>query len=174
MIKNLIERVELSSAASSITFSAIPQTYNGLYLIASLREATGTDAEVDLKFNGNATGYSWVYLIGNGSTSGSTRSTGTHIRAISNPSNATVAVFGNLSVTIPNYTSSNYKAVSVDSVSENNLATNAYQRMTTGLWSNTAAITSITLAPYTGNWEQYSSASLYGVTTGSDGITTVS
>jgi hypothetical protein len=32
-----------------------------------------------------------------------------------------------------------------------------------GLWSNTAAITSISMAPDNGNYPQYSTATLYGI-----------
>ena len=52
--------------------------------------------------------------------------------------------------------------MSADGVMENN-ATEAYQNLVAGLWSNTSAITSLTLAKSTGNFVQYSSASLYGI-----------
>jgi hypothetical protein len=63
---------------------------------------------------------------------------------------------------IPNYASSNYKSFSIDSVTENN-GTVAYQIMHAGVWSNTAAITSLTITAAGGNLAQYSTATLYGV-----------
>jgi len=71
-------------------------------------------------------------------------------------------VFSNGSLYIPNYTSSNYKSASSDDVTENN-ATTAFQYLEAWLWSNTAAITSLTLQPNLGSFPQYSSASLYGI-----------
>lgn len=41
-------------------------------------------------------------------------------------------------------------------------------------WSNTSALTSITLSPTYDNFAQYSTITLYGITSGSDGVTTVS
>jgi len=80
---------------------------------------------------------------------------------------------GSVGIYIPNYTSSNAKSASIDGVSENN-ATASYQTIDAFLWNDTSAITSITLTLSGGNFAQYSSASLYGVTAGNDGITTVS
>jgi hypothetical protein len=77
-------------------------------------------------------------------------------------SSFTASTFANNEVTIPNYTSSNFKSYSVDSVTENN-ATQAYAIFVAGLWSNTAAITSITLGLSSANFVQYSTAYLYGI-----------
>jgi len=73
----------------------------------------------------------------------------------------TASTFGNGQVYIPNYAGSNNKSTSADTVSEDN-ATLAYSALTAGLWSNTAAITSITIAAVT-NFAQYSTAYLYGI-----------
>jgi hypothetical protein len=48
---------------------------------------------------------------------------------------------------IPNYAGSSNKSVSIDAVTENN-ATAAEANLVAGLWSSTAAITSITLYNY--------------------------
>ena len=77
--------------------------------------------------------------------------------------NATANTFGNSEIYIPNYTGSNYKSISADSVSENN-ASAAYANLFAGLWSNTAAINQITLIPgASANFAQYSTATLYGI-----------
>ena len=86
----------------------------------------------------------------------------------------TANTFANVQIHIPNYASSNYKSYSSDGGEENN-ATAAVMGIWAGLWSDTSAITEIKLEDYNGgSWVQYSSASLYGVTSGSDGTTTVS
>jgi len=104
-------------------------------------------------------------LTGTGAAASSGSGTGDTSLFLDNPSSnsATASTFGNGEYYIPNYTSSNYKSVSADAVSENNNTT-AYARLTAGLWSNTAAITSIRLTPDTGTaWVTNSTATLYGV-----------
>jgi hypothetical protein len=81
-----------------------------------------------------------------------------------NSSGNTSNSFSNSSVYIPNYTSSNYKSVSIDSVYENN-ATTAYCNLQAGLWSSTSSINQVTLV-CTGSGQTFaanSTATLYGV-----------
>ena len=61
-----------------------------------------------------------------------------------------------------NYTSSNNKSISIDNVTETN-ATNNEMAIIAGLWSNTAAITSIKLTPDSGSFATNSTFTLYGV-----------
>ena len=76
---------------------------------------------------------------------------------------ATASTFGNGDIYIPNYAGSNYKSASADTVSENNAST-GYDDMTAGLWSNTAAITSIAISSFTSSTIiQYSTFYLYGI-----------
>jgi len=101
-------------------------------------------------------------LQGSGSAASSNSNT-TNIRAVTDEDNATANTFGSWEAYVPNYTLSNNKSVSLDSVMENN-ATAAEQNLVAGLWSNTAAITSIKLLPLNGTaFKQYSTATLYGI-----------
>jgi hypothetical protein len=59
----------------------------------------------------------------------------------------------------PNYTSSNYKSISANTVNERN-ATAVTMELAAILWSNTAAITSIALTPAAGNFAEHSTAYL--------------
>ena len=175
MTMQVIEHIELASAASSITFSSIPGDYNDLYLVLSLRDTgdIGT-AFFYVQFNSATTGYSSRLLWGSGSSVSSTSNTSsTSLRGRITPTDGTANSFGNSAVTIPNYASSNYKSVSIDSVQEEN-STESWQTLTSGLWSDTSAISSIQIYAGSTNLEQYSSATLYGITAGSDGTTTVS
>jgi hypothetical protein len=153
-----------SGGAATIDFTSIPQTYTDLKLVLSGRIArTGQNADdVLLSFNTLTTNFTNIYVYGNGATvlSGTTP---VRYGGILPATTATASVFGNTEIYIPNYTSANNKSFSVDSVSENN-ATTAYQILIAGLWSNVAAITGITLTPANGTgFDQYSSASLYGI-----------
>jgi hypothetical protein len=161
-----------SGGSSSITFSNIPQTYTDLVVKFSARDSADTGISGGLlTLNGNtSTSYSRMLLRGSGSgTPISTSGTnGTNLGGMANTdtSNAT-STFGNSELYIPNYTSSNYKSISFDGTQEDNSAsTNVAQSFIAGLWSNTSAITSITLTAPVGNWTQYSTFTLYGVYAG--------
>ena len=167
----LLAKISVGAAgASSVTFSGIPQTgYTDLVVKASAR--TGTSGEwgtLNAQFNGSTTTYSGVQLYGTGSAAGSSSSAswGTNLIIVGRPTGATATAntFGNSEFCIPNYTSANYKSVSSDGVTENN-ATAALAAFVAGLWSNTAAITSIKIfdADTAGDIKQYSTFYLYGV-----------
>lgn len=171
----LIETQTLASAQASITFSDIPQTYTDLYLVMSARSSRGTEPfdAVLIKPNNVTANQSFRGLFGTGSTTGSFTDTKISGGAAT-ASGATANTFANVSVYIPNYTSSVAKSFSTDSVTENN-ATNTRQALFASLWNDTPAITSLVIIPEVStNFVQYTSASLYGILAGSDGITSVS
>lgn len=159
-----------SGGAASITFSAIPATFTDLVVVMSLRNSVDT-ATSTLAFNVSGGTYTTRRLLGSGSAVSSSTSRTDYFAV---PSSMTASTFGNTLIYIPNYAGSAAKSYSTDSVTENN-ATLAQQSIIAGLWSETDAITSIALnAAGGGNWVEHSSASLYGITAGSDGITAVS
>jgi hypothetical protein len=168
----LIESKTLGTAAASIEFTSIPQTFTDLVVVCSLRgDQNANNGFTNIGFNSSTSNFSTRFLQGDGS--GAASSTGT--RGIAYLSNAfyTSNTFDSTTVYIPNYTGSTNKSFSADSVVENN-ATSGWQFLVAGLWSNTAAITSIQITPNTGNFIAGSIISLYGVLKGSDGIVTTS
>lgn len=161
----LIEAKTLTTSAASITFSSIPATYTDLVIKYSLRDSqTGYNyGGTIVKFNGSSSGYSERLLYGNGTTAYSVSSSGTYISFLETAqAGATASTFANGEIYIPNYLSSNYKSVSSDVVTETN-ATDAYAGLAAHLWSNTAAITSVSIAPTGGTFVTYSTAYLYGI-----------
>ena len=122
--------------------------------------STAANFSIYIRPNGSTTNLSSINLQGNGSAINNF--TGTTIQALATSSGDTASTFGNSEFYIPNYTGSTNKSISSDGVSENN-ATGAYTRLVAGLWSQTSAITSIDLVPDTGDFAQYSTAYLYGV-----------
>jgi hypothetical protein len=157
----LIETITVTAGggAASIAFSSIPQTYTDIKVVMSLR-ASDTATQILLSLNGSTSNFSARFLIGDGSTAQS----GTLARYVgaSTPSSFTASTFGNAELYIPNYAGSANKSYSADAAVETN-ATGAYLTFVAGLWSDVAAITSLTLTGNTGNFVQYSSASLYGI-----------
>jgi hypothetical protein len=166
----LLETIELTQSAASVTFDNIPQTgYTDLVLKMSSRQNLAQIyGVINIQFNGTGgTAYSYKVLQGSGSAASSTGLTSTHaIYGVYSDAgaNATANTFSNIEMYIPNYTSSNYKSVSLDQVSENN-ATAANAILNAGLWSNTSAINSITLSNggSGASFVQYATFSLYGV-----------
>ena len=159
----LLERIELNASAASVTFSNIPQSgYTDLKIVTSARTTHASDDAIVIAFNGSSSTYSMRRLDGNGSTATSDNNT-TNIRAVTNDAGKTANTFGSWEAYIPNYTSSNFKSVSIDAVSENN-ATAANAQLVAGLWSTTSAITSMVFTSYnSANFVQYSTFSLYGL-----------
>jgi hypothetical protein len=170
----LIARQELTSAASSITFSSIPATFTDLVLLVSIRESR-TDI-------GSASGPSWTMRF-NGLTTNQSQRDLRYTTSVSTSADSsffmwsttgadTANTFTNGHIYIPNYTSSAAKSFSSEQLAENN--GNSGGRMSAGLWNDTAAITSLSMHPSTGNFVSGSSATLYGILAGTDGIVSVS
>lgn len=166
----IIQHQELGSTAAAITFSSIPSTFTDLYLLLSVR-STNNDDNLYFKFNNTTANTSSKNLLGYGSGTISQTYTG-FLHGGGMKAN-TANTFNNISIYMPNYATANAKVASVDSVSEAN-QTDSYQFIVTNLWNDSTAINRIDVYPQGGSLTQYSSATLYGITKGSDGIVTVS
>jgi hypothetical protein len=170
---SIIAHQELTSSQASITFSDIPQTYTDLYLVTSLRStrSTGSYDLYKITVNGSNALTSGRTLEGNGSSVQSESRIEVGVQPISLD---TANTFNSGSHYIPNYANTSYaKSFSGDSVAENN-GTEGGQLLTAGLWNSTSAITSLTLVCGSGDFVSGSSATLFGITAGSDGVTSVS
>jgi hypothetical protein len=156
-----------SGGVASVTFSSIPATYTDLVVKGSVRSALGGDnEELAFQFNSDtSTNYSYRRLLGFGSGVNSANGSSVDIMTagLINASTTTASTFASFEIYIPNYTSSNKKSSSVDTVSETN-ATVAYASLTADLWTGTAAITSIKIfGANLANLVQYSTFYLYGI-----------
>jgi hypothetical protein len=154
-----------SGGAATITFSSIPSTFTDLCVKLSLRNdnANTIPRSVFIGFNGTSTNESGRYLLGyNTSAQSGTLASDMYIVYGLQEAGTTASTFASSELYIPNYASSNYKSSSADGVIEGNTSV-AQLAFTANLWSNTAAITSITFTPEVGNFVQYSTAYLYGV-----------
>lgn len=148
----------LTGTAASVTFSSISGAYTDLVLISTFGETTGLDFY--LRFNGDTGGnYSTTRMGGNGSTADGTRTTndtGIQPRTPANPP-ATITTMYNTN--IMNYANTTtYKTA----IAKYNFVS-AWTEMDVGMWRNTAAITSITLATVSSTWVIGSTFTLYGI-----------
>lgn len=168
-----------AGGAASIDFTSIAGTYTDLCVKLSVRSnsTTSNTGQYDVllyRLNATTTGYSARYLGGDGaaassgtattSTSASAGGTWGRVAGAGVVNNlATASTFANVEMYIPNYAGSTNKSLSFDGVTEQN-ATNAIADLSAGLWSNTAAITSVSFALLTGTlFLQNSTAYLYGI-----------
>jgi hypothetical protein len=158
----LISSVTLSTTTASLSFTSIPATYTDLVVVWSGRtNKSDISDNADISFNGSTASFSGRYLEGSGSAVGGS---GNYARfvGVDVAANATASTFSNNMVYITNYAGSGIKAFSADSVQENN-ATSAQITLNAGVWSNSAAITSIAITPSVGSFVQHSTAYLYGI-----------
>jgi len=154
-----------SGGAATIAFTSIPATYTDLQVLVSTRADNASIINnMRWTFNSSSSGYSYKELYGDGTSAASGGASSTTYAQIgySTGDTATANTFANTSCYIPNYAGSNNKSFSVDSVAENN-ATGQYMDLGAGLWANSAAITTVTITPSAGNFKQYSTAYLYGI-----------
>jgi len=143
-----------AGGASVISFTSIPQTYTDLLINLSVRRDNAYDRRVlQMTFNGASSGYSDRGYLG-GQLGGGVNITTYDVPA----ANGVANTFSSNTIYIPNYTSSSYKSVSIESLGDQ------YFDMTGGLSNVTSAITTISFdTGQGGNWVQNSSAYLYGI-----------
>jgi hypothetical protein len=155
-----------SGGQSTISFTVIPATYKHLQIraIGKTNRASWID-DVTLRFNSDTgSNYAWHSLAGDGSSaSAGAASTTNRIIVGSMAGNSVSNTFGAGVIDILDYanTSKNKTVRSLVAVEDN---TNGYLPFNSGLWQNTAAITTITLAPNTGTlFNQHTQFALYGI-----------
>lgn len=152
-----------SGGAANMEFTNIPATYTDLLLKYTARNASSSSNEgIYVAFNGSTSNFAARYLD-NGGYNAPRSGAVARYAGVEVSNTQTTSTFANNEMYIPNYGGSNYKSYSVDSVTENNGNT-AFLTFVAGLWSDTSAITSITLTlGASQNFAQYSTATLYGI-----------
>lgn len=162
-----ISTTVLSSATSSITFSSIPSTYQHLQLRIMSKDATSASAgNWYCNLNGD-TGFNYAIhrLYGNGATiaaDGAATGSFNGVGPQELPGTSSANIFGVTIIDILDYASTNKnKTVRLlhgfDANGSGQIALNS------GLWVNTAAVTSVTWARSGSNMAQYTHAALYGI-----------
>lgn len=156
-----------SGGAATIIFSAIPQTFTDLILFASTR-TTDSNQTQSLYYNGDLTAgnynrgqYGLEYGSGSAYSYNIADAGG---NGMATPTGYTALVFASSKFYIPNYSlSGQTKTNFVYGQTENQAQAN-YGSFSANRWTGTAAINEIRLQS-SGNFVQYSTASLYGIST---------
>ncbi len=156
------------AGAATIDFTSIPSTYKHLQIRGIGRTArAAVDDGLYIRFNSDSGGnYVAHSLVGNGTTASSflaTSVTDTEIETYWMPgNNASASIFGTAVMDILDYADTNKYTV-LRSLGGNDRNGSGYLGLASGLWKNTAAVTSITLIAGNSTWLQYSSFALYGI-----------
>lgn len=167
---SLIDTQTLSVAASSVTFSSIPQGYTDLVLVANARSsASTTNDAIKMQFNGDTGANYYGARLQNNSTSSviTNYDVGTSniypgwMTGATSPANISATT----EVSIPGYSGTTFAKTALGHTDLMQAASSS--NMNVGLWgswwNSTAAITSISLTPNTGaNFVAGSTFSLYG------------
>jgi len=156
-----IATVTVGTAVSSITFSSIPQTYRHLQIRLFCNAGSN---DILYQFNGDtAANYTRHFLYGTGAAAaaGATLSATSGSIGYTAPT-ANTNIFGGAIFDVLDYanTSKNTTTRSLGGFDANG---SGFSILYSGLWLNTAAVSSIVLLPLAGNFNQYTQAALYGV-----------
>ena len=167
----VIDHTELTGATASWDVTSIPSSYDHLLIVASARsDEANTLKFLMLNFNGDTgTNYSSTHLYTVSATPASDRDTGGAYMKVGHVTAANVLAdsFGTFKCWIPNYANTaNFKQAAVQSSTGGSSISDWYWSLNVdaGLWSSTAAINQVTLAPGLDDFVQYSTFTLYGVT----------
>jgi hypothetical protein len=147
-----------SGGVSSITFSSIPSTYQHLQIRALTVSASASSGSA-IQFNSDTTSANYKYHSLYGTGSSATGTAGSPAYAPFFNGGAATTSPGSMVLDILDYSNTNkYKTIrSLDGYDANG---SGYLGLTSGLWMNTAAITSI---KFDFAYLQYASFALYGI-----------
>jgi hypothetical protein len=159
-----------SGTGSSVTFSAIPSTYKSLQIRTLYKDSSTNSAQeapLYIYFNGDTSGsYAYHYLRGNGSTATATGVTSTTWMRVDGAGVvSTTGAYGTSIIDIIDYAStSKNKTIRALAGGDGNVAqTNYMVSLSSGVWMNTAAVTSITVYAGNAGFASGSVISLYGI-----------
>lgn len=158
MTYDLLDSTTLGTTAASVTFSAISQDYRDLIVVFS---GTGGGSLTKINFNGDTgSNYSAVTAEGDGSSVRSLAFTSNTMFTANWGPTLNSTNIGNTIWQIMDYSATDkHKSVLI----RGNLGVSGSATMTAGRWANTAAITSVVVAPDSGSFNSGSTFYLYGI-----------
>jgi hypothetical protein len=157
-----------SGTQASVTFSSIPQTYQHLEVrfLANNNDTAGSglgNVRCSGFFNSDTTATNYYNHMLNGNGASATAEAENSAKWIGSATRNSMIAPGVSVASILDYTNTNkYKTTRAMWGWENN-DTAGVVRFVSGLWSNTSAITSITITPESGSFKAYSQFALYGI-----------
>jgi hypothetical protein len=158
-----------SGGAASAEFTSIPATYTHLQIRAIVRGAdSSSNKNIYIQFNSDTgSNYSWHLLAGNGSSaSAGADFSVTAIAPQRMPANtSTAGLFGAVVADVLDYanTNKNKTVRTLAAFDDNAGGYGSIFRLTSGLWMDTDAVTSIQMFMNIGNIAEHSHFALYGI-----------
>jgi hypothetical protein len=153
-----------TGSSGTITFSSIPQTYQHLQIRIMAND--GGNNNIGIRFNGDSgTNYANHKLEGDGSAVAASANTSVNRALYVGQATGLTDIMGVSIVDIHDYASStkNTTVRSLVGWDSNNDVDGGYIRLTSGLFNNTASVTSISLVDLGGNFTTTSIFALYGI-----------
>jgi hypothetical protein len=159
-----IQTVTAAGGESLLTIYNIPQNYNDLKIVLSLRGGTGVNSV--LYFNGVSTSFTGRYVDGVGSGSATSGSLANFVGNIESTSQ-TANTFSIHEVYVPNYAQAVAHPFFADAATEN-ASSSAYMDFAAGIWNpgTFAAINSVGIGLSSSTFVAGSTMTVYGIGSG--------
>jgi hypothetical protein len=153
----------LGSATATITFTSISGSYTDLIIAGKLRidnSSSGSQNAV-IRFNSDSgSNYAWSYILGDGSSVSSSRTTNATELLVSTVGNDDTNRYSAEIWQINNYSNTTtYKTALLKHMAQYGNQVQFWA----GLWRSTSAITSISITAGSANWAAGSTLTLYGI-----------
>jgi hypothetical protein len=157
-----IATVNVTTTQAFVEFTGITGSYSHLQLRILQRSTTPNNT--NMTFNSDTgSNYNWHELYSDSSTAASASSAGsvTFMKA-SYLETITAGYVGASVIDILDYSNTS-KNKTMRALTGSNAGSTGYVLLRSGLWRNTAAITTIRLTPASGSWDNNASIALYGI-----------
>lgn len=157
-----------SGGSSAITFSSIPSTFKHLQLRGIVRSdlsGSGNNIGLYMRLNSDTgSNYNWHELAGNGSSTlayGQSDS-GMNVNPHCPRAGDTASSFSGNIIDVLDYANTS-KNTTVRTFAGNDTNGGGWMHLTSGLWRNTAAVSSISFFVESSNFAEFSLFALYGI-----------
>jgi len=153
-----LQTITLGSAASSVTFASIPQTYRDLVLVSTALGSATLEGRVRLNADSGSNYYS-VRMSGNGSSDTSASLGSQTSGSVSTIATATTGGALQIQLQVMDYSATDKHKTMLARSDQSAVATEAVALR----WASTAAVTTVQILTSTGNFAVESTFSLYGI-----------
>lgn len=151
-----LQTITLSSTATTVTFGSIPNSYKDLVLVINAA-ANSAVATVGVRFNSDSgNNYSWVSMVGNGSSATSSNSASTNVALIGYTLNTTTWVSR---AQVMDYSATDKHKTILSRTDNAGAETTAIANR----WASTSAVTSLQVSAASNSFASGSTFSLYGI-----------
>jgi hypothetical protein len=164
-----ISATTLATAAATILLSSIPQSYSELRLVVTARsDAATSNTDLTVQLNGDTgANYDHEQLYATNATTtagGNAGLTAAYVGGMP-AATATTGIASTSIITLPQYAGTTWQKEIYGEGGEkiNTIVSGFYLRIRHNWWRNAAAVTSLTLAPASGNFVSGTVAILYGI-----------